>query len=141
MRKKKGTITSTKMTGTVTVTVDSLAFHPKYKKRYKVSKKFLADLAGHEVNEGDLVIIGECRPLSKRKHFKIVEVVKKATAVEEVATEADVEKAIHREKVAPPESVKKAEEVEKPKEEVTEEKTSEDEKEESTEDDSSPKES
>jgi len=102
MRKKKGTITSTKMTGTVTVTVDSLAFHPKYKKRFKVSKKFLADPAGHQVHEGDLVVIGECRPLSKRKHFKVLEIVKKAVEVEEVTTEAEVEKVIHREKIAPP---------------------------------------
>ncbi|PIR52967.1 30S ribosomal protein S17 [Candidatus Peregrinibacteria bacterium CG10_big_fil_rev_8_21_14_0_10_49_10] len=98
MKKKKGTITSTKMTNTVTVTVDSLSFHAKYKKRFKVSKKFLADPAGHEVRNGDLVLIGECRPLSKRKHFRVLEILKKAAAVDDVLEEADVEKAIHRAK-------------------------------------------
>lgn len=121
MRTKKGIITSTKMTGTVTVTVDSLAFHSKYKKRYKVSKKFLADPAGHEVHEGDLVIIGECRPLSRHKHFKIVEMVKKAVEVGEVEMEADVEKAIHREKVAPPGSVKEEKKEEASAEEASKE--------------------
>jgi len=106
MIQKKGTITSTKMTGTVTVTVDSHAFHPKYKKRYKVSRKFLADPAGQEVHEGDLVIISECKPMSKNKHFKVIEIIKKATKVDELVTEEAVEKAIHREKEAPPESVK-----------------------------------
>ena len=129
MRTKKGTITSTKMTGTVTVTVDSLAFHSKYKKRYKVSKKFLADPAGHELNEGDLVIIGECSPLSKLKHFKVVEIVRKAVEVSDVATEEAVEQAMHREKVAPSIPEKKEKVEEEKKEEVIEE-----EKEESKED-------
>ncbi len=101
MRTKKGTITSAKMTGTVTVNVDSHAFHPKYKKRYKVSKKFLADTAGLSLHEGDLVLIGECRPLSKNKHFKVVEILRKAPNVGELSNEKDVEEALHREKVAP----------------------------------------
>lgn len=109
MRTKKGTITSTKMTGTVTVTVHTHAFHPKYKKRYKVSKKFLADSAGHELHDGDLVIIGECRPLSKRKHFRVLEIVRKAAEVSDAMEEEVLNAVIHREKVAPQEATGGAE--------------------------------
>lgn len=109
MRTKKGIITSAKMTGTVTVTVDSHAFHPKYKKRYKISKKFLADTAGHALHEGDFVLISECRPLSKNKYFKVMEVLKKSAEVGELSTEKEVEAAMHREKVAPKVPEKKKE--------------------------------
>ncbi len=78
MRTKKGTVTSAgKIKNTVTVTVTRYVVHPVYKKSYPVSKKFLADTNGQEVKEGYVVMIGECRPLSKKKHFKIVEVVEK----------------------------------------------------------------
>jgi len=103
MRKKKGIITSAKMTGTVTVAVHSHAFHPIYKKRFRKSKKFLADAVGIEdIQEGDTVVITECRPLSKCKHFRITEVVHRIPRVSEIQEEEGVEQAIHREKVAPP---------------------------------------
>jgi small subunit ribosomal protein S17 len=87
MRTKKGTITSAKMTGTVTVTVHRLVFHPLYKKRFPVSKKFLADPGEFTLHEGDQVVITECRPLSKNKHFRVTEILKKAVQVSDVAEE------------------------------------------------------
>ena len=75
MRTKKGTVTSAKMQNTVTVLVTRYVTHPIYKKRFPVSKKFLADTNGVSVSEGDMVLIGECRPLSKRKNFKVIEVL------------------------------------------------------------------
>lgn len=85
MRTKKGTITATKMQGTVTVTVHRELFHPVYKKRYRMSKKFLADTAGQtDLAVGDEVLITECRPRSKRKHFKLTEVLKRAPRVSEM---------------------------------------------------------
>jgi len=120
MRTKKGIITSAKMTGTVTVTVDSHAFHPKYKKRYKVSKKFLADCSGQTLHEGDMVLIEECRPLSKNKYFKVIEVLKQSANVGELSTEKEVEAAIHREKVTPVVHAKKKEAAAKKTEAVTE---------------------
>ena len=42
-----------------------------------MSKKFLADTAGLDVNEGDMVLIGETRPVSKNKRFKVIEVIGK----------------------------------------------------------------
>src|SRR3989344_6043103 len=98
MRMKKGVITSTKMTGTVTVTVHSHAMHPIYKKRYRTSKKFLADTNGMELHEGDLVVIAECRPLSKNKHFKVTEIVQAAPLVDEIVEEQALEAALRRKK-------------------------------------------
>lgn len=75
MRTKKGTVSSAKMQNTVTVVVTRYVNHPLYQKRFPVSKKFLADTNGQVVKEGDMVLIGECRPISKCKHFKVVEVL------------------------------------------------------------------
>jgi len=75
MRTKKGTITSTKMQNTVVVTVHAYKTHPIYKKKYRVSKKYYADTAGKEYNEGDFVLISETKPVSKLKRWKVEEVV------------------------------------------------------------------
>lgn len=102
MLTKQGTITSAKMQKTVTVTVHRSKRHPLYKKSFRVSTKFLADTNGmNDLAVGDLVVIEECRPLSKSKHFKVKEVLKRVPRVSEMAEEASLEKAIHREKVAP----------------------------------------
>ena len=91
---KKGTITSAKMTNTVTVTVHRQLFHPIYKKSYRLSKKFLADTNSLDLFMGDEVIIQECRPLSKRKHFKVTQIVKAAPRVSEIREEKAVIKAL-----------------------------------------------
>ncbi len=91
MRTKIGTITSAKMQNTVTVTVHRSVMHPVYKKRFRVSKKFLADTNKMEdLGIGDTVEITECRPLSKRKHFKVTDVVKRAPRVSEMAEETEL---------------------------------------------------
>ena len=95
MKTKQGTITSAKMTGTVTVTVHRSVFHPLYKKRYRMSKKFLADTKGMtDLGVGDLVEITECRPISKRKNFKVTNVIKRVPRVSELAEEATLEGAM-----------------------------------------------
>jgi small subunit ribosomal protein S17 len=78
MRTKTGIITSAKMQNTVTVTVHRYVMHAMYAKRFRVTKKFLADTNGHQLGVGDEVTITECRPLSKRKCFKVTEIRKKA---------------------------------------------------------------
>lgn len=98
MRTKKGIITSAKMTGTVTVTVSGSTYHPVYKKRVAQSKKYLVDPNGHDVGEGDLVVITECRPLSKNKYFRITEILQSAPRVSEAADEAAVEEVMKKEK-------------------------------------------
>lgn len=90
MLTKKGTITSAgKMQNTVTVTVHQHVRHPLYKKSFRKSKKFLADTNGQtDLMAGDEVEITECRPLSKNKHFKVTEVLKRAPRVSEMSDEA-----------------------------------------------------
>lgn len=76
MRRFTGRVVSTKMQKTAAVLVERLWQHPLYKKRVKRSKKYLAhDKIG--VKEGDKVIIQECRPISKRKRFKIIKILNK----------------------------------------------------------------
>ena len=92
MRTKTGIVTSAKMQKTVTVTVHRLVMHAKYRKRFTVSKKFLADTADMtDLGVGDTVEITECRPLSKRKCFKVTNVLKRAPRVSDMAEESAIE--------------------------------------------------
>jgi len=76
-RQIKGKVVSIKMQKTVVVQIDNIKEHPKYKKRYKVSKKYKAHNEENKYKLGDKVIIEECKPLSKDKHFKIVSYISK----------------------------------------------------------------
>jgi len=98
MRTKQGVITAAKMMDTVTVTVHRSVFHDKYKKRYRMSKKFLADSKGMDLGIGDLVVITECRPISKRKCFRVTEILKRAPRVSELKEEAELEATTNRKK-------------------------------------------
>lgn len=69
----KGTVKSTKMQNTIVVDVETSYKHPLYKKVLKKHKSYKVDLNGMEVVEGDFVRIEECRPLSKDKHFRVIE--------------------------------------------------------------------
>lgn len=71
MRTKTGTVTSNKMKDTIVVTVHTYKSHPKYKKRYRVSKKFHAHDAGNQYNIGDAVTIYESKPISKLKRWTV----------------------------------------------------------------------
>jgi small subunit ribosomal protein S17 len=68
----KGVVVSDKMPKTVVVKVERIKEHPKYKKRYKVHKKYKAHDEKEECKVGDVVIIEECRPLSKEKRWRVV---------------------------------------------------------------------
>ncbi len=73
MRTKKGLVTSDKMDKTVVVSVVSYVNHPKYKKRFKKTKKFYAHDENNTYKEGDVVVIRETRPTSKKKRWEIIE--------------------------------------------------------------------
>jgi len=66
-----GTVSSNKMTNTVVVKIDQVKVHPKYQKRYRVTKKFKADTAGNAYVVGDKVEIMESKPLSKTKRWVV----------------------------------------------------------------------
>ncbi len=68
----KGTIVSDKMQKTVVVSVTRLKKHPKYKKYYKVTKKFKAHDEKGEYHTGDEVMIRETRPISKDKNWEVI---------------------------------------------------------------------
>lgn len=70
---KQGTIVKKIDQRTVAVETFRMKVHPIYKKRFKVVKKFLADDPENKFKEGDVVIIRECRPISKTKCFEVVE--------------------------------------------------------------------
>jgi len=74
MSKKQltGTITSNKMQKTVVVRVERIKEHPKYRRRYKVHKKYKAHTEEGEYKIGDKVVIEECRPISKEKRWKVI---------------------------------------------------------------------
>ncbi len=67
-----GVVTSAKMKDTITVSVNRYVKHAKYKKYILRSKKYLAHDPGNTRKEGDRVMIRACRPISKRKHFMVV---------------------------------------------------------------------
>lgn len=68
----KGLVVSDAQTKTVTVRIDRLRFHPIYKKRYTVSKKFHVHDEREQYKVGDTVEFVECRPLSKTKKWRVV---------------------------------------------------------------------
>ena len=67
-----GVVVSDKMKDTVVVSVGRFIKHPKYGKYYKVSKKYKAHDIGNTKKIGEKVIIEECRPISRDKHFRII---------------------------------------------------------------------
>jgi small subunit ribosomal protein S17 len=77
-RSISGLVISNKMDKTVTVLVERLEKHPLYKKYIRKSTKLHAHDESNDCNEGDTVQIEECRPLSKSKSWRVIEVVSRA---------------------------------------------------------------
>lgn len=73
-----GVVVSDKMDKTVVVAVTRQFAHPLYKKIVKKTKKFHAHDEQNSCGIGDTVRIQETRPLSKLKHWRVVEVIEKA---------------------------------------------------------------
>jgi small subunit ribosomal protein S17 len=71
MRSKTGQIVSKSGLKTIVVEVHSYKEHPKYKKRYRVSKKFHAHDEEDKAQVGETVTIYETRPLSKLKRWTL----------------------------------------------------------------------
>jgi small subunit ribosomal protein S17 len=76
-----GRVVSDKMNKTITVLVERRVKHPVYGKFMRKSTKLHAHDENNECKEGDVVMIAECRPISKSKAWTLVEVVEKATIV------------------------------------------------------------
>jgi small subunit ribosomal protein S17 len=75
---KVGLVTSSATDKSVVVKVENLIMHPMYSKFVRTSSKFMAHDEENACNEGDRVLIEECRPLSKRKHWRVRKVIERA---------------------------------------------------------------
>ena len=71
-KKLSGKVVSDKMDKTVVVNTSRYVAHKKYGKYFKIDKRFKAHDENNEYKVGDLVIIEECRPLSKDKNFTVI---------------------------------------------------------------------
>ena len=77
MKQFQGIVISTKMQKTAVVEVRSWWTHPLYKKRVLKTKKYLVHDSAEKAKVGDTIIFKQSRPISKRKNFILVEIVKK----------------------------------------------------------------
>lgn len=68
----QGTVVSDKMQESAVVAVQSYVKHPKYKKYFKKTKRYVVHNPGGRAKVGEKVTIRSCRPLSRLKHFEIV---------------------------------------------------------------------
>jgi small subunit ribosomal protein S17 len=75
---KIGRVVSDRMRHTIVVRAEELRLHPRYRKHVRRHFKFHADDPREEASIGDLVRIEECRPLSRLKRWRLVEIVEKA---------------------------------------------------------------
>ena len=80
-RSATGRVVSNKMNKTITVQVDRRIRHPLYGKIITRHSKLHAHDEANECKEGDLVVIEECRPLSKTKAWRLVKVLERAREV------------------------------------------------------------
>lgn len=79
LRKQRiGVVASNKMTKSITVVVERKVKHPLYGKFIKTTTKFVAHDENNECNIGDTVRIMETRKLSKRKNWRLVEILERA---------------------------------------------------------------
>jgi small subunit ribosomal protein S17 len=77
-KERRGIVVSSAMDKTIVVRVDSTRPDRRYKKVVRRSRKFHAHDERNEANEGDLVRVVECRPLSKQKRWRLTEILERA---------------------------------------------------------------
>jgi small subunit ribosomal protein S17 len=78
-RSVQGSVLSAKADKSITVLIERRVTHPLYKKIIRRSTKLHAHDEQNECSEGDTVIIEECRPLSKTKSWRLVEIINRAS--------------------------------------------------------------
>jgi len=77
IRQESGRVISSSRDKTITVLIERKVKHPMYKKILRRSSKIHAHDENNESTTGDLVTIQECRPISKSKSWKLVNVIEK----------------------------------------------------------------
>jgi len=81
-KRKTGVVVSSAMDKSVTVMVERTVLDPTFKKYVRRRKKFMAHDEKNECHAGDTVVIRECRPLSKRKRWRVENIIVKASGIE-----------------------------------------------------------
>jgi small subunit ribosomal protein S17 len=81
VRSLTGQVVSNKMDKTIAVAIERVIRHPTYGKFIRRTTKLLAHDENNEAREGDTVSIAPCRPLSRRKSWKLLAIVERATQV------------------------------------------------------------
>ena len=77
-RKVTGRVVSNKMDKTVSVAIERLTRHPVYGKYIRRTTKVMAHDEANECRPGDTVAIAECRPVSRHKAWRVVDIVERA---------------------------------------------------------------
>ena len=72
IKKFNGVVVSDKNDKTIVVKVETVKVHPKYKKRYVVSRRYKVHDEQNEFKTGDKVVFIECRPLSRDKRWRVI---------------------------------------------------------------------
>lgn len=78
---RKGTVVSAKQNKTIIVEVITRKPHPVFKKVIKLKKRFAVHDEKGEAHEGDVVLIGETRPLSKTKNWRLLQIISQSKKV------------------------------------------------------------
>ncbi len=77
-KQRTGRVVSNRMDKSITVAVDRQIKHPIYGKFITKTTKYMAHDENNDANIGDLVSIMETRPMSKRKRWRLIEIIEKA---------------------------------------------------------------
>lgn len=84
VKEKIGIVISTKMQKTVVIKVENRYSHPIYSKIVIKTKKYLVHDEMGECNIGDQVLVHECRPLSKKKRWKLAKIISKSSLISQI---------------------------------------------------------
>lgn len=74
----RGVVVSSRLDKTIVVLVNRFKLHPRYHKRYRVSRKYQVHDPKNQYQVGDLVGFVECRPLSRQKRWRVIYQPKKS---------------------------------------------------------------
>ncbi len=81
VKQQIGIVINNKMEKTIVVKIENRYSHPIYSKTLVKTKKYLAHDELEECNIGDQVLVQECRPLSKRKRWKLIKIISKSSLI------------------------------------------------------------
>lgn len=86
-KRREGVAVADAVHKTVAVRVERTVMHPLYRKVQRRRKRYLAHDEGNTCRNGDRVLIEECRPISKRKSWRVVEILERREVAEVQPTE------------------------------------------------------